>query len=267
MEFIRSNNSGGGRPKELILFDVDGTILPDTEDELTGQAFWRLIEQRVIEPDPNKVQGLRDLKMAHGHKSDNTRRLYLDPLIKIFDNSMRGRTKTELDGFAAELIQDLHQDAFTEVIEEIGQWQEKGAYIGLVSGSPNFIIQALKRQLGADIATGTRYFLSGNRYHLNRPCESRARNKDLVAESMLIDLSRRELGYRALLPHLGHRPRLDDIPIEHRFRFRAGYGDSINDLSMLLASDEAVAVAPKPDLLEIAQNNNWRIIEPNHSGA
>lgn len=269
MNHIRSSSPDDWRPKELVLFDVDGTILPDIPDELSGRAFWHMVESGLITPNPEH-DNLRQLQDLYRAQELTNPRDYLNPLIQTFDESMKGRSRADLNRIASELIEEVYEDAYPEVLDEIHAWQEKGTYIGLISGSPDFLVQALKRKLNADIATGTRYFYQNGHCHYDRKCAPRSKNKHLVAESMLIDLSQnrlRTIGCIALnAKH--HRPKIEHLDSDDRFILRGGYGDTINDFSMLDMSDEPIAVAPKPCLQQAIDGlDHWRIIMPHNDRA
>ncbi len=270
MNHIRSSSPDGGRPKELILFDVDGTILPDVPDELSGRAFRHMVENDFITVEDEELEELERLRTLYANQELESPREYLDPLIRTFDASMKGKSRADLNRIANELIDAEYDDAFPEVVNEIREWQEAGAYIGLISGSPDFLVQALKRKLNADIATGTRYFYQSGHCHRYRGCVPRSKNKHLIAESMLVDLTQnrlRALGEFAINCKY-HRPKLEQFNLGDRFVLRGGYGDTINDLSMLEMSHEPVAVAPKPSLQKaIDGREHWRIVTPSNNPA
>lgn len=275
------------RPNELALFDVDGTLRRNTPEEFTGDVFWKMVEMGeitddMITPQPVYVESdeaaayggtafriasigeLRDLKEEFNHLEGFARRSYLNPLVATFDKAIRGKPQATLDRIGTAIVQETTDSLYPEVLEEFKWWRdEHKTFVGLISGSPDFVVQALKRHLGADIATGTRYHFSGGKYHPYRPAESRGHNKGPIAESMLIDMTRRRLGRVGLgaLPPGTHRPKLTDFDPKDRFSVVAAYGDTPNDLGILKMAKIPVAVNPTTDLRIIASNQRWHIID------
>lgn len=261
----RSFSPEAGRPKELVLLDVDGTIFPDMPDEFTGVAYWHMHENGLLKPgSEGEVAMLQTLRDQYSHNPDLAeRKKYYNVLNPHFDAQISGRSRAAVDRLADEIVENRLSEAFPDILNEIEAWQDTGAYVGYISGSPNFLIQALKRATHADIATGTRFFTSGGgAYHPSRRTETRGRDKHIVAESMLVDLSTQRL--RALgrgVISAGHRADLRQLDTSDRFTLRSSYGDTIHDESMMTMSLDPVAVRPKPDLREIATKQRWRVIE------
>lgn len=261
MNHIRSSLPEERRPKELVLFDVDGTIIPDNTDELTGKAYWAMTEAGLITPSEEIKETLSTLQKQYEARTLENPRDYLNPLILSFDEQLRGKSCTQLGKIATEIVAiEYEQNAYPEVVEEIHRWREQGVYIGLISGSPDFIIQALKRKMGADIATGTRYYHNQGYYHQSRRCETRSTNKDAIAERMLIALTK----YR--IHGLGHTSektpkRLGEFDLQDQFTLRSSYGDTQSDYPMLMMSSEPVAVAPKQNLRELySGQQGWKVL-------
>lgn len=265
MNVYRSSSPDAGRPLEVALFDVDGTLLGDTP-ELTGRGLNVLMEEGYLPTTGETAESLEILQQAAATGDVASRRAYYGLVNSTFDRSITGKPRSFTDYIAAEVLRGIvAEDAlYPEIQSEINELQESGRYVGLISGSPDFLIQALKRYIGADFATGTRFFMSGGRYHASRHPESRGHNKDIMTESILADLSVRRLRMlgKGTLSHSGHRPSLEDIEARDRFTLHSAYGDTVNDLGMLCQALRPVAVAPKKDLAAIATASGWDIIMP-----
>lgn len=253
------------RPLEVALFDVDGTLLGDTP-ELTGRGLDVLVKEGHLPKTSSVVESLAELQVAAESGDIRDRRAYYGLANSTFDSFISGKPRSFTDHIASEVVRGIiAEDAlYPEVQTEINELQKSGRYIGLISGSPDFLVQALKRYLEADFATGTRFFMSEGRYHPYRHPESRGRDKDITTESILVDLSMRRL--RAIgkdaLSYTGHRPHLEDINAADRFTLHSAFGDTVNDLGMLCSALRPVAVAPKQDLAAIAKASKWDIITP-----
>lgn len=265
MNVYRSSSPDTGRPLEVALFDVDGTLLGDTP-ELTGRGLNILIEEGYISTTDEAAENLATLEVAAAAGDIASRRSYYNLVNSTFDDFITGKPRSFTSYIGAEVVGRIVADdaLYPEVQTEINELQESGRHVGLISGSPDFLIQALKKYIGADFATGTRFFMSNGRYHAFRHPESRGHSKDVTAESILVDLSIRRLRNlgRGTLSHSGHRPRLADIEPEDRYILHSAFGDTVNDLGMLCQALRPVAVAPKKDLAAIARASDWDIITP-----
>lgn len=245
----------------LILLDVDGTMFPDTPNEFTGVAYDYMIRNNLLARGSNEeITTILSLRERYSRSDDlTTRRLYFDPLNQAFDRQIAGRSRAHVDRMADEIVAERLEDAFPVVLREIRAKQEQGHPIGLISGSPNFLIQALKRAIKADIATGTRFYASGGGiYHPTRSTSPRGRNKDRIAEGMLTRLSQRRL---QLMGSHSVKASLDEFDDADKFELAVAFGDTIHDLGMLEKAHQPVVVKPKPDLRDIAEQRQWRIID------
>lgn len=229
------------RPAKLTVFDVDGTLLPDNPDEISGRAFWELNKRGIFTSSDEKLQELWDLREQYATSPDFERQKYLTPMIIEFDEQMKGRPVKEIKQVAEDLAElDIAERLYPAMIEEIGQQRENGAYLAIISGSPDTFIQPLKRRLEFDFATGTRHFHNRKEYHSAKGVRSRGKEKEHIAEAWCEKISK-ELGREAIIS--------------------AAYGDTMNDFTLLLDSYDPVAVNPKPDLAAEAMQRGWRMID------
>lgn len=233
------------KPKsKLVLFDVDGTLLHDRPDEISGRIFWKAVKKGIIQPSPGNLRFLKKRKAHYGEAVGEERQNYLEPLIHEFDRNLYGKSVKAMQRLALDLVDhDINHYLYEEMDDEIKYWRHEGAAFGIISGSPDFYIQPLKKSLHFDVATGTQHFHNGNTYH-NRSPKSRAADKHLAAQGMLSTLSEKY-----------------NQPVQ----LVAAYGDTVNDQSMLAFAEsmggEAVAVNPKNGLAQVALENNWRTIK------
>jgi HAD superfamily phosphoserine phosphatase-like hydrolase len=221
---------------ELVVFDVDGTLLPDTPDDNSGRAFWRLNEEGIFHSSDETLERLSAMREKVIHDPSVDKHDYCNQLITEYDSQIRGASIAGVKRIYSEIVdQAVSEHIYPELSEEITFWKDYGAKLAIVSGSPDNLVQTLKRRLNFDIATGTRHFRQGNVYHSARQTENKAAEKHLIVEKM--------------------RLRLGDQAI-----FAAAYGDTMNDLSMLAVAKKPVTVNPKPDLHQFATQNNWEIL-------
>ncbi len=229
---------------ELVVYDVDGTMIKDVPGQSTGAAFWRLRDMGLLTPEDTTLEELTTLHELMSEAAEDQPWLheeYSRLIVDEFDTRIGGLSETAIRRVFKEQAYQASQQIYPEMLDEIAYWKDRGATQVLISGSPDPFVQALRDRLGLTWATGTRLFYrQGKVDHLRLP-SPRSSEKHLIAEKMRLRLSH-ELGKQAV--------------------FAAGYGDTMNDYSMLAASQAPVAVNPKPDLLQKAQQHNWRVITP-----
>lgn len=252
------------RPLKFVGADVDGAMFPDGI-EFTGAMMNFMYENDLFNENTatqiksgNKMLRVtaRQAYEALGEqyeaeknsKNLQERQIYFKPLNIMHDAQIKGRRRSEVDTFADEVIKQRLSEMYRPVAEEIDMYKDDGVYIGLISGSPDFLIQSLKRALGLDIATGTQLRKSGEgRYHPTAPTSPRGRDKHVIANGMMTRLS------LALMSKQGKQTtvtqddglvrlmRPDEIEPENRIEFTAMYGDTTYDQSaMELAKDPVV---------------------------
>lgn len=225
----------GDRTQELVVFDIDGTLMPDLPDETSGRAFKILNDRNVLHSSEETKQELLAL-YERAQEDPLYTRQYHTAMFMAFDRDICGIPVREVKRVAAEMAdRDVSEHLYPELRDEIDFWRDYGAKLAIVSGSPDVFVQAIKRRLGFDMATGTRHFRQGPTFHQAREVSSRARDKHLFVEKM-----RLRLGDQAIVT--------------------AAYGDTMNDLSMLKMATVPVAVNPKPDLHQVATEHNWEVI-------
>lgn len=225
----------------LAIFDVDGTLMPDNPDEISGRAFWELNKRGVFTSSDETLETLATLRDEYASCPNFERQNYLTPMIIEFDDQMRNKPVKTIKKFAEEQAEsDIEQLLYGELIDEIEYQHDQGAALGIISGSPDVFIQALKRRLDFDYATGTRHFHNRKEYCSIRGVRSRAKEKHLIAEQWRHKLSS-EIGKEAIIS--------------------SAYGDTMNDFTLLQEAHDPVAVNPKPDLAVEAIRRNYRLIQ------
>jgi HAD superfamily phosphoserine phosphatase-like hydrolase len=229
----------------VVIADFDGTIAQAHPDEVTGRLLRLAVEEGVMHLDDNEAEKLATLRETYGNAIDGSRQNYLGPLNELFDTQIHHKNVKTLRGLARDLVSiDQEQNIFyDEVLDEIRSWQERGATTAIISGSPVVYIREFAKAYGFDFATGTRHYHNGNNYRPTKAV-SRAKEKHLVAEKMLTQVSKK-LGQKACL--------------------EVAMGDTENDLSLLEAARQPIAVNPMNGLATIAKEREYRIIIPRNA--
>lgn len=229
----------------VVIADFDGTIAQAHPEEVTGRLLQLAIEEGVMHLKDEEAEELEQLRTAYGNAIDESRQDYLGRLNELFDTQIHHKNVRDLRGIARDLVSiDQEQGIFyDEVLDEIKHWQEHGATTAIISGSPDVYIREFAKAHNFDFGTGTRHYHNGNNY---RPLKavSRAKQKHLVAKKMLTQVSKAR-GKTACL--------------------ESAFGDTLNDLSLLEASREPVAVNPMNGLAAIAIARSYRIVTPRNA--
>lgn len=229
----------------LVVFDLDGTLVHDRPDEVTGRMWDLATKEGVMNASREEIEYLHRLRTHYGNATGGERQKYLGPLIEAFDTHIFHKDVTAMERLAQDLVVDDIDNRliYDEVLDEARAWQEQGATTAIISGSPVFYIRAFARAHNFAFGTGTRHYHNGNNYR-PLPAVSRAKEKHRIAEKMCLLLSHK-LGKTAYLA--------------------AAYGDTMNDLSLLEAAHEPVAINPKNGLASIAADRHYRTIIPKNA--
>lgn len=224
-------------PKQLVVFDIDGTLIDDVPDDATRRMFWKFVDNGFFHDLPDHIlERAHDLR-NRAHESDASQHEYNYGIFPIFDAHIQGKPVAHARRYAEEVAEDIVATVHPEVYEELELWRDMGAKLGIISGSPELIARPLARRLGVHVVAATRHYHNNHTYTVGRKTSPRAGEKHLIIDKWLT-----QLGEQAVLA--------------------AAYGDTVHDLSMLERAREPVAVAPKPALAQIAIERNWRIVTP-----
>lgn len=212
----------------LAVFDIDGTLVagPSTEKRF----FLHLLRSGAIGPRQLLAFLAFTLRRlpAHGRHVFKKNKAYLT-----------GLPEQDLRARAAAWVQPaLAQAWFEPCIARLRAHRESGDVIALVSGTPQFVADAIGAALGVTEVVGTRCATRDGRFTGQLPV-SHPFAGDKVAVV-------RELAVR-------YRVNSRDI---------TAYGDSIYDLPLFEAAGTAVAVRPDEQLLVVAEAQRWEVLGP-----
>lgn len=210
----------------LAIFDVDGTLVagPSTEKRL----FLLLLRKGWLGP----AQLLAFLRFGAGHAADRGGHVWK-------------RNKAYLDGLPCAEVEALVSGWvartvsrwwFTPCVERLRLHQAAGDTVALLSGTPQFVADALARELGVNRAFGTVCATASGRFLAHPPLRHPFGGPKL------------ELA-RALCVETG-------VPAGDVF----AYGDSVHDLPVLRFAGHPVAVRPDVALRAAAQAAGWEIL-------
>lgn len=210
--------------RKIHAFDVDGTLMPGAVVE---HAFNKILSDGQIRLTDSEIERILSYK-----ELDNNE--YIRQVVQGFSEGTKGLSIKYLRRLANEVGEKDAANIFPEmqvILESIKDAKED---IVLISGSPRIFVEALGRRLGATVSDGTHHYSTQGIIHQTRPRRKTIHEKDKHLRSIC-----RSLGGQAI----------------------SAYGDSNNDIPMLLSVPNPVAVNPLPKLRELAIDNNWQIIE------
>jgi len=154
--------------------------------------------------------------------------------LQLFADAIKGRTDKEVAKFQEEFAETKGEFfPWVEELMEILRASEFSVY--LVSAAPTIAIEAIAQKLGVNHFYGTELVIDSGVY---------------VGElATVLNFEQKHLLIQKLLDQMGRG-------------FHLGFGDSMGDVDMLSALDEAILYKPKPpELIEIAQKNGWKIAD------
>lgn len=209
----------------LIIFDIDGTLLPGTSCE---RMFFRyLLKMKILHLSNLLYFGLRGIALARNGKSY---------IIKA--------NKGYLRGFEIEYITEIGLKYFnsdisplisTKGIAQLKQHQKNGEKVALLSGMPEFLLKNFAEFLDVDEYYGSVMEIK----------QGRLTGKTI--DVFPLAKGKVKIAERALERHNFNWPQLTT------------YADHYLDRYLLEKAGEPIAVNPHEKLMPIAQSNNWRI--------
>jgi HAD superfamily hydrolase (TIGR01490 family) len=212
-------------PKQIALFDLDGTLLP-WDCQLLFRHFvvkrepWRRVFLPVF---------LIFLPLTALLGDGGMKRVFLSYLWKM--------SPEVLANYAREFAKHVMPIVYPEVRTMLVQHREKGDFTILASASPEFYVTEIGRELGFDLTLGT--LVDFDSFF-----------PDLENHKGLAKVTR----LHSVLPPSWFE--------NGKFLHCHGYTDSQADLPMLVLCDEATVVNPSPALENRAVHAGWRVVRP-----
>lgn len=223
--------------KTVAFFDVDGT--------LTTERVWR---------------GVLDYYKVHNKKlwTQWSFWIYHLPLYFLYEANLLSQSAFRKP-WAAHLLWFVRGDTVEQAqpvwdwvtIEYLGKvWRpegiaklkehkSRGDLVVLVSAGPTPLVERVARELGADLAVGTRPSISNGRY------------TGLVQGEVALDENKATLAREALA----------EAKIDVDYAASSAYADGGTDLGLLEMVGHPTAFFPDEHLKPIAQQRGWAIIE------
>ena len=215
-----------GTGPRLALFDIDGTLLREPSSEKRFM-LWLFLKGRI---GPVRLLGYAVFSLRYLPRYG----------LGVFSKNkslLWRRTVRSMENMAREWARDgLEKALFGPCLQRLRTHQQRGDIVVLLSGTPNFLADAIAGQLGVGIVVATLCAENGGRYLFAPPSVHR------VSEAKLD--SARELCARF------------DASLADAF----AYGNSAGDLPLLEACGNPVAVNPDRALAAVAFDRGWERI-------
>ena len=210
----------------LALFDIDGTLLSDPSSEKRF-VLWMFLRGRI---------GLIRL-LAYAVFSVLYLPRYGAQVFAKNKSLLWRRSSSSAEVLAKEwAARGLARALFPPCLERLRLHQQRGDIVVLLSGTPDFLAEAIAGQLGVSNVVATRCAARNGRFSFAPPKVHRVADAKLLAAR---DLCRQ---FGVTLPRT------------------AAYANSITDLPLLAACGMPVAVNPDPALAVVAGERGWETI-------
>lgn len=211
---------------KLILFDIDGTLVSGASSEARfARYLWRQGELGVRQLLAFAWFCLRYLPRFGAHVLQKNK-AYLS-----------GHSTAHIDELARRFVVDeLVPNLYGPALKRLRAHQDAGDHVALLSGTPQFIADALADALGVHHSLAALCHTRGGRYTALAP---------------------RRHPYGPTKIDAAHALAADaDLPLSQAIAF----GDSINDAYLFRVVGEAVAVQPDRRLSEAASGAGWEVL-------
>ena len=211
--------------KIAAFFDIDGTL---HRDSLMNEHFKKLIKYEVVD-ERFWVNGVKDSYINWDKRFEDYDN-YLFDVSAAYVKAITGLHKKYID-FATEQVMKLKADRVYKYTRNIIEKHKKeGHLIIFISGSPDFLVEAMGKKHHAFLAIGSKYIMKNN-YFTGEvipmwDAESKNKTIDRLVEEYNIDLDK-----------------------------SYAYGDTNGDFTMFKNTGHPCAINPTRELLQRIQGD------------
>ncbi|VVB75307.1 Phosphoserine phosphatase [Candidatus Tiddalikarchaeum anstoanum] len=213
-----------------VFFDLDGTLVNGT----AGLRFARfLINKKLLQINFDVL--IPTLKAFYDFLTSDVEG-YIQGFDTLWALSVKGVKQSKIQYAALKYAPIEFNNIRKNMLSELNNHRRRGHKLFLISASPNELVSALGKLLSFDYSIGTRLAVRNNVY------TSKLRTPYLTGKDRLVVMRRIAKKFKVSL------------------KDSYAYGNSINDLKVLMAVGHPVAVNPDAELLTFARKNGWTII-------
>ena len=210
---------------KFVVFDVDWTMHGSA---LGTNLIHELLRAGLIEADFD-IEKTYDL----WQNSSDPGIVFMSHYYDLFQKLI-GLDEAVLRNLGQQVGETAASHLYPYIESEITRHRADGRFLLLISNSPSITLEPFAKKLNIDDYSGSDFkFDENGKLHKIHSTSSRLKSDELL----------RLVNFHGLT--------LEDS---------YGYGDSLDDISMLELVTHPYAVSPKAELLEKAQNDNWEIV-------
>ena len=211
--------------KIAVFFDIDGTLY---RDSLMTEHFKKLIKYEVVD-EKYWLNGVKDSYINWDKRFEDYDN-YLFGVSEAYVQAITGLHKKYID-FATEQVMKLKADRVYKFTRDIIEKHKKnGHLIIFISGSPDYLVEAMGKKHHAFLAIGSKYIIEDEKFtgEVVPMWDADSKNKtiDRLVEEYNIDLNQ-----------------------------SFAYGDTNGDYNMLRRVGNPVAMNPSRELLSKIKEN------------
>jgi HAD superfamily hydrolase (TIGR01490 family) len=220
----------GEGDRAAAFFDLDKTLMAGS----SGMVFARVANRKGFVPRGQLARWALDhLRYRLRGSSDVQTQAVVDVAKDVFADI----AERDVERMAPEVLAGILPRIYPQMLDEVHRHQDEGRATFIVSAAGNDLVKALAAVLGMEGGIGTRWAVGTDGKYTGEMDGPFVYGKGKV-EAM------RQFAQR------------HDIDLGESW----AYSDSVSDLPMLRAVGHAVVVNPDADLLEIARQEEWRVM-------
>src|SRR4051794_30251778 len=220
----------GAASKSAAFFDLDKTLMAGA----SGMVFARVASRHGFVARRQLVRWGRDhLRYRLRGASDEQTNAVVDVARRIFAEI----PERDIDRMAPELLAGILPRIYPQMLDEVHRHQDDGRATFIVSAAGNDLVKTLAAVLGMEGGIGTRWAIGPDGKYTGQM------EGPFVYGSGKVEAMRRFAEKH-------------DIDLAESW----AYSDSVSDLPMLRSVGHAVVVNPDGPLLEIARQEDWRVM-------
>lgn len=210
--------------RKFAVFDIDWTMHPAA---LGTNFIHQLLLDGVVKAD-------FDIERTYAMWRENPGEIFMSHYRDLY-KTLIGLPEKSLRPVAEKVGVEAARNLYDFAQTELERLKTENRFIVLISNSPSMTVESFAKAIGADeYAGGDFEFDNEGKLHTMHSTHDRLKSNELQRIVAIHDLD---------------------------FEDSYGYGDSMDDVSMLELVDHPVAVSPKADLEEVAKERGWRIVD------
>lgn len=145
--------------KIAAFFDIDGTIF---RDSLMIEHYKLLVKNKLV--DESNYFGELKYKYQNWQQRNGDYDEYLLEVADIYVEALKNVSKDDIDYMAKRVIEMKSNKVYTYTRDAIKEHLEKGHYVFIISGSPDFLVKRMGEKLNVTKSIGSIYLINENNH-------------------------------------------------------------------------------------------------------